>query len=174
MSEHAKEEKRRSYLTQHAVLELFKQRPQRSEDGQFVPSTACSKALAKQFKIADKTIRDIWNRRSWAKVTRPLWTEAEILGAGIEANVCNDEASITAAKTRGPGRPKGAKDTVTRRKKTTKSPSESSPPSPPTLPQSAEEKSVEEIIEDFCDPFVDAWKRKLTALDLTTMVDASD
>lgn len=29
--------------------------------------------LAKKYNVAPNTVRDIWNRRSWAKVTEPLW-----------------------------------------------------------------------------------------------------
>jgi len=33
--------------------------------------------VAQEYKVSPKTIRDIWNRYSWAKVTRPMWTEQE-------------------------------------------------------------------------------------------------
>ena len=33
-----------------------------------------SKALAKQYNLTTKAVRDVWNRRTWGQVTRPYWT----------------------------------------------------------------------------------------------------
>lgn len=106
---------KRASLSQTAVLEIFSSRPRRSQDGVFLPSTATSKELAKKFNIADKTVRDIWNRRSWAKVTRELWTDAEVKAEATGENATDGE--LVAAKTRQPGRPRGAIDTVSRKKR---------------------------------------------------------
>jgi hypothetical protein len=34
--------------------------------------------LSKQYRVSPKTIRDIWNRRTWAPETKHLWAENEI------------------------------------------------------------------------------------------------
>lgn len=105
---------RRSVLSKAAVVEIFAARPSRSEDGVYLPSTLLSKELAKKFNIANKTVRDIWDRRCWSKVTRELWTEAEVKAE--EAGECGSTDGEVVAKTRKPGRPKGAADTVSRKK----------------------------------------------------------
>lgn len=41
-----------------------------------------SMQLAKWYGVSAKTIRDIWNRRSWVKATKHLWeTEFNVSGA---------------------------------------------------------------------------------------------
>jgi hypothetical protein len=61
------------------ALEIFAQRPL------LRPKTFNSRKLAgelaKKYSVAPNTIRDIWNRRSWARVTQPLWTELEAKSA---------------------------------------------------------------------------------------------
>jgi hypothetical protein len=37
--------------------------------------------LGRQYGVTSKAVRDIWNGRTWAKVTEPLWTDAERLRA---------------------------------------------------------------------------------------------
>lgn len=111
---------RRGSLAIPAVLEVYASRPARTTDGMFVPSTEWCKEVAKKFEVSDKTIREIWNRKSWSKVTRPLWTEAEVAAEQEAISQTNDgisghgDGERAIAKTRQPGRPRGAKDTVRR------------------------------------------------------------
>ncbi len=37
--------------------------------------------LAHQFGVSPRTVRDIWNLRTWAKTTRPLWSSADFARA---------------------------------------------------------------------------------------------
>lgn len=109
---------RRTSLHEKAVLEIFASRPHRNSEGVFFPSTAASKDLAKKFHIADKTVRDIWNRRSWSKVTRPHFNDAEVKAEEEKTHGMNGSGILViAAKTRAPGRPRGATDTVLRKRK---------------------------------------------------------
>lgn len=62
-------------LTAESVLEIFSLRPVRpaGDHAVFVPSSELSHKIARHFGVCDRTIRDIWNRRSWACTTRPFW-----------------------------------------------------------------------------------------------------
>ena len=51
--------------------------------GQSVP-------VAQRFGVSPKTVRDIWNRRTWAHTTVHLWQEEE--SSGIAS--CQGSASI--------------------------------------------------------------------------------
>jgi hypothetical protein len=111
---------KRNKLSFNVVQAIFERRPQRSEvDGTFVPCAELVRQLSQEYKVQARTIRDIWNRRSWGFVTRPLWTLAEIAGdQGIQNRLQFGTHHIDPVQMRKRGRPHGAKDTVKRRRKT--------------------------------------------------------
>jgi len=176
----------RSYLTPDAVLAVFRVRPPRTASGVFIPSTASSRALAEKYNISDKTVRDIWNRKCWAKVTRPLWTDAETIAEGLQrASSPSSPSSVVPAKTRAPGRPKGAKDTVLRRKRLgdqavltpeaallshASMPASAHAPTPCPCEIGANRATIAGEEEEFADPFIGEWDLTMTSIDLTTMV----
>ena len=55
----------RRKLTPDQVLKIYSAKISRSEVGQ-------GKALAKSFGISEKTVRDIWNGKTWNEVTAIL------------------------------------------------------------------------------------------------------
>mmetsp|Transcript_49169 Transcript_49169/g.76713 ORF Transcript_49169/g.76713 Transcript_49169/m.76713 type:complete len:500 (-) Transcript_49169:97-1596(-) len=57
------------------AIEIYLLRP--SEVPPDSPSVNRASQLAQKYHVASNTIRDIWNRRSWVKSTRPYWTEKE-------------------------------------------------------------------------------------------------
>ena len=61
-------------LTEEDVATIFQARLERS-------GGRCQLAskLAERFGVASRTVRDIWNLRTWVKTTRPLWSNAEIV-----------------------------------------------------------------------------------------------
>eukprot|EP00961_Rhodomonas_salina_P030256 407421-Rhodomonas_salina.1 len=104
-----------SRLTPAQVLEIFSLRPARSEQDQtFVPATDFCHRLAKHFNVCDRVIRDIWNRRSWGRMTRAMWTDAEIAADPSTCKTLDGNKNVVPAKNRAPGRPQGAKDTSQR------------------------------------------------------------
>eukprot|EP00961_Rhodomonas_salina_P150808 2031049-Rhodomonas_salina.1 len=111
---------KRNKLSFEVVLAIFERRPLRSEvDGTFVPCAKLCRELSKKYNVQARTIRDIWNRRSWGFVTRPLWTLAEIAAEqGIQDGLNVGSHTIAPVQMRKRGRPHGAKDTVKRRRKT--------------------------------------------------------
>jgi hypothetical protein len=69
----------RAVLTAEQAVEIYRRRPQ------IVPSVLMHDQIssgrtlhvAMHFGVSPKTVRDIWNRRSWAPETRHLWTPGE-------------------------------------------------------------------------------------------------
>ena len=65
----------RALLTEADAIEIYlcrRTKLNRAQHG------AMADHLAKRFKVSQKTIRDIWNRRTWSPETRHLWTEGEL------------------------------------------------------------------------------------------------
>eukprot|EP00960_Hanusia_phi_P040069 754228-Hanusia_phi.AAC.3 len=63
-----------------------------------------SSLVAAKYGISSKTVRDIWDRRTWAEATIELWTDRE-------------REEYEAQERRNPGRPPGSKDTKPRKKR---------------------------------------------------------
>ena len=61
-------------LTEEDVATIFQARLERSGGRSHVASK-----LAERFGVASRTVRDIWNLKTWVKTTRPLWSNAEIV-----------------------------------------------------------------------------------------------
>ena len=66
-------------LTAARALEIFMLRPQLKSPGKRRHGALkhCA-AIAPEFGVSAKTVREIWNRRSWARATRKEWTKEEI------------------------------------------------------------------------------------------------
>lgn len=61
------------YLNETSVREIFAARPRPSPVTGSIPArTDLCNALAQQYRVSNKTIRDIWKRKSWAKVTAAM------------------------------------------------------------------------------------------------------
>ena len=65
----------RAVLSAQQAIEIYSQRP--------VSGTGGWRTLivAERFGVSPKTVRDIWNRRSWAPETRHLWAPGEFAAA---------------------------------------------------------------------------------------------
>eukprot|EP00961_Rhodomonas_salina_P104777 1410305-Rhodomonas_salina.1 len=103
-------------LTERDVIEIFLQRPKRALDqnglNTFTADSAAKPTLlAEQYNVASKTIRDIWNRNTWLRLTRPFWNAEELAAAGEKPA---DAEGLIPAQTRKRGRPCGTKDAVPR------------------------------------------------------------
>mmetsp|Transcript_53973 Transcript_53973/g.110140 ORF Transcript_53973/g.110140 Transcript_53973/m.110140 type:complete len:566 (-) Transcript_53973:157-1854(-) len=101
-------------LTEKDVIEIFLQRPLRAVDpnglNTFLADSAAKPILlAQQYNVASKTIRDIWNRNTWVKLTRSYWNAEELAASGF-----GTAEGVVAAQTRRRGRPSGTKDAVPR------------------------------------------------------------
>ena len=67
-----------------------------------------SQAVSKRFGVSSRTVRDIWNRRSWACETKQLWSREPFSVGGDNNNVG-----------RRAGRPKGSRDKKQRARRLT-------------------------------------------------------
>eukprot|EP00961_Rhodomonas_salina_P207403 2799470-Rhodomonas_salina.1 len=63
-------------LNAQQAKEIYKLRPSELPPG--VGTVGHTADLAAKYSVATNTIRDIWNRRSWAKATLPYWTPKEV------------------------------------------------------------------------------------------------
>lgn len=130
-------------LTAEQAVEIYKQRViGTSGVGASAKATSScrSNEVAEQYGVNSKTIRDIWNRATWVKATRPSWTQEEEAeyastqasnsgsgsnGAAHEAegshsarsccdedkaSVASQHAQLSALQEKRRGRPKGARD----------------------------------------------------------------
>ena len=64
----------RAVLNEAQAIEIYQHRRTKSNSLGLEGSTAF---LAKKYSVSPKTIRDIWNRRTWIEQTRHLWTDDE-------------------------------------------------------------------------------------------------
>ena len=64
----------RAVLHESQAMEIYRQRKTKSTR---LGADSNTVFLAKKYNVSPKTIRDIWNRRTWIQQTRHLWTEDE-------------------------------------------------------------------------------------------------
>ena len=89
--------------------------------------TSTSSVVSKIFGVSPKTVRDIWNMRTWRHCTQARWTDDDLTNhADFAKSLIKDAAhatshhtaaSETPNKLRRVGRPRGAKDSQPRRRK---------------------------------------------------------
>lgn len=117
-------------LTEEAAREIFSRRPQYALDksGQYTFQSQSSESptiIGSKYKVSSRTVRDIWNRKAWARITRPDWTPGEV--AASEESTNAKDAAVIPVQIRKRGRPCGSKDAFPRTKRReTETPSNSS------------------------------------------------
>ena len=62
----------KSFLTAEDALRIFQAREQRSGNKRHLAAQ-----LAQEAGVHARTVRDIWNLRTWAETTRPCWSPAD-------------------------------------------------------------------------------------------------
>eukprot|EP00960_Hanusia_phi_P003098 91720-Hanusia_phi.AAC.1 len=80
------------------ALEIYSQRNSDTDN-----KTAESLEVANKYGISSKSVRDIWDRKTWARITRQMWTKQE-------------KEQWDRTHVRGPGRPSGTKDAKPRKR----------------------------------------------------------
>eukprot|EP00286_Rhodomonas_abbreviata_P024815 CAMPEP_0181303136 /NCGR_PEP_ID=MMETSP1101-20121128/8385_1 /TAXON_ID=46948 /ORGANISM="Rhodomonas abbreviata, Strain Caron Lab Isolate" /LENGTH=251 /DNA_ID=CAMNT_0023408665 /DNA_START=59 /DNA_END=811 /DNA_ORIENTATION=- len=102
--------RRRPRMNPELAEHIFLQRPLRSTENKFYgPSALLSNALAAKYNLLERTVRNIWNRRSWTDTTRPLWTEEEIaaeMAAESHTETIPGAGEVVPVKDRKRGRPR--------------------------------------------------------------------
>ena len=74
-------------LTAEQAIEIFVARKERSGRRDQVATR-----LALRFGVAPRTVRDIWNLRTWTETTRQLWSSADIAREANSKHHCAPEA----------------------------------------------------------------------------------
>ena len=82
------EHRLRIVLTAQQAADIYKLKPLLCETSDQPKIRGQSIPIANQYGVSPKTIRDIWNRRTWVVATKHLYTEAGTEnGCGIVSEV---------------------------------------------------------------------------------------
>jgi hypothetical protein len=57
------------------LLQIYESRPRSESEKSLTSAASRSQQTAERYNVNAKTIRDIWNRITWIKATRSLWTD---------------------------------------------------------------------------------------------------
>eukprot|EP00291_Cryptomonas_curvata_P014215 CAMPEP_0172179230 /NCGR_PEP_ID=MMETSP1050-20130122/16499_1 /TAXON_ID=233186 /ORGANISM="Cryptomonas curvata, Strain CCAP979/52" /LENGTH=199 /DNA_ID=CAMNT_0012852083 /DNA_START=353 /DNA_END=948 /DNA_ORIENTATION=- len=78
-----------------------------------------SSLVAELYGVSPKTIRDVWNRKTWTQVTRPMWTAEEAEHYEREHMPPDQRAALGHAEPdcKRRGRPPGSKDARPRKRR---------------------------------------------------------
>ena len=71
----------RNILTQEQAVEIYARKIQGRKEPQNAPASplvASAAAVANEYNVSPKAVRDIWNRRSWTRETRHLWQNGDL------------------------------------------------------------------------------------------------
>ena len=73
----------RNILTQAQAVEIYARKKQCRTESEQTPNSpvwlgASAAAVAHEYNVSPKAVRDIWNRRSWTRETRHLWQQGEV------------------------------------------------------------------------------------------------
>eukprot|EP00961_Rhodomonas_salina_P008100 109907-Rhodomonas_salina.1 len=89
----------RGYLTEQSVCAIFAERPLCFTCGSGAPATKECLEQARKYNVSRKTIRDIWNRKSWTAVTAQFCARAGNPRTSSSSSSSSSEAANTAAHT---------------------------------------------------------------------------
>eukprot|EP00961_Rhodomonas_salina_P245632 3318985-Rhodomonas_salina.1 len=81
----------RGYLNEQSVLAIFADRPRR---GSGAPASDVCHALAAKYKVSKKTIRDIWNRRSWVSLTAQICSAPDTTPTTPDLSLTNSDDTV--------------------------------------------------------------------------------
>jgi hypothetical protein len=68
----------RNILTGEQAVEIYSRKRRRTEEYEDLSFVKSATAVALEYRISPKAVRDIWNRRSWTRETRHLWSKGEV------------------------------------------------------------------------------------------------
>jgi hypothetical protein len=74
MSTHGVPRNGRIVLTQEQAVEIYEKRPAETPHATDRRSVSMSRIVAEQYGVSSKTVRDIWNGKTWVSATRHLYS----------------------------------------------------------------------------------------------------
>ncbi|EKX44122.1 hypothetical protein GUITHDRAFT_153064 [Guillardia theta CCMP2712] len=95
----SRQKDKRAVISEEIAVEIFAKRKISFSSKQ---KSAHSSLVAAQHGVSPKSVRDVWDRRTWVKATMPLWTPAEV-------------EQYEKSNKRPPGRPLGRTDSKPRK-----------------------------------------------------------
>ncbi|EKX44120.1 hypothetical protein GUITHDRAFT_109903 [Guillardia theta CCMP2712] len=98
-TEKAENKDKRAVISEEIAVEIFAKRKMNTKF-----KTADSCLVANEYGVSSKSVRDVWDRRTWVKATMPLWTPAEV-------------EQYEKSNKRPPGRPLGVTDSKPRKRR---------------------------------------------------------
>ncbi len=113
---------KRAALTNEQAIEIFGLRlPLGGLAGSSMHCSFTSRSveISRKFGVSPKAVRDIWNRRTWCRVTSPLFPEADTVQHAVADSLnAVRQAGVLhyAGQARKVGRPIGSKDSKPRRR----------------------------------------------------------
>ena len=122
--------RKRAVLTHHQASTIFEMRGSVYNEAKCSRVTACtarSVMVSRIFGVSSKTVRDIWNKRTWRHCTQTLWTKVDLDLQHVQYTKSLENGAVhsplsTARPTqvatiapRRVGRPRGSKDTKPRK-----------------------------------------------------------
>jgi len=109
-------------LSKQQAMDIYTMRsPDTTVDPDLKVVAGKSSMVAEMYGVSPKTIRDIWNRKTWTQVTRPAWTAEEADMHAQEQALAKlppaERARLKADFKKKRGRPPGSKDSRPRRRR---------------------------------------------------------
>lgn len=109
-------------LSKQQAINIYSMRsPDTTSDPALQVVAGKSSMVAEMYSVSPKTIRDIWNRKTWTQVTRGMWTEKEAEDYAIEQAQAKlplaERLALKSELCKRRGRPPGSKDSRPRRRR---------------------------------------------------------
>eukprot|EP00292_Cryptomonas_paramecium_P019018 CAMPEP_0113665068 /NCGR_PEP_ID=MMETSP0038_2-20120614/2092_1 /TAXON_ID=2898 /ORGANISM="Cryptomonas paramecium" /LENGTH=111 /DNA_ID=CAMNT_0000580365 /DNA_START=30 /DNA_END=362 /DNA_ORIENTATION=+ /assembly_acc=CAM_ASM_000170 len=81
-------------LTKDQAVEIFKYKLLKERSGRVRNSKDC-KALAQEYNVNEKTVRDIWSGRTWQQETRELSSDLDFSNIGCDMKRAESFREVT-------------------------------------------------------------------------------
>eukprot|EP00284_Hemiselmis_tepida_P009890 CAMPEP_0174927966 /NCGR_PEP_ID=MMETSP1355-20121228/22666_1 /TAXON_ID=464990 /ORGANISM="Hemiselmis tepida, Strain CCMP443" /LENGTH=598 /DNA_ID=CAMNT_0016174105 /DNA_START=290 /DNA_END=2082 /DNA_ORIENTATION=- len=108
-------------LSKQQATDIYMMRSPETTTDEFKDVAGKSSMVAEMYRVSPKTIRDIWNRKTWTQVTRTSWTAEEAEEYAQEQALAklppSERAALKDDFKKRRGRPPGSKDTRPRRRR---------------------------------------------------------
>mmetsp|Transcript_38222 Transcript_38222/g.93027 ORF Transcript_38222/g.93027 Transcript_38222/m.93027 type:complete len:644 (-) Transcript_38222:257-2188(-) len=108
-------------LSKQQATDIYMMRSPDTTTDEFKDVAGKSSMVAEMYRVSPKTIRDIWNRKTWTQVTRASWSAEEAEEHAQEQALAKlppaERAALKDELKKRRGRPPGSKDTRPRRRR---------------------------------------------------------
>jgi hypothetical protein len=86
---------RRIVLNEHQAVEIYRlKKPEPVGERVNRRSESWSRLVAERYGVSPKTVRDIWNHKTWVLVTKGLYLENEKITDDLEIKARRDDETV--------------------------------------------------------------------------------